>query len=339
MRILIIRYSSLGDVVLATGPLHTLLDALPDSELIFVTKPTYGPLLQHLPPQVSIPRLDPEQPLVSAWKQLRGQVYDWIIDLHGSLRSVTLAHLLRSKRQTRIDKNVRRRRAMVKSKQGLDHPLSTLSVYHDALAPLGIGDRRALPQLGLSPAEGETVRIARESHPRTLGIGWGARWPTKAVPNEIWPELLSQVAPGTLSRALLFAEPQNAADLQQFAAVVRERNPGLAIDTLTSADWREVMTGLASCAAYTGSDSGLMHVADALGVPTFGLFGPTHPALGFAPSGPRSRAFHAGTWCSPCHRHGAAPCFRGHRYCFDELDLSSIASAIQTVLTCEKANR
>jgi len=336
MRILLIRYSSLGDVVLATGPIHCLLGAMPDSELTFVTKPAYEPLLRHLPPQVSIPRLDPEQPLISAWKQLHGQVFDWIIDLHGSLRSAALAHMLRSKRQTRINKNVRRRRDMVKSKQGLDRPLSTLSVYHDALAPLAIGARQALPRLGLSPAEQEEVRIARESHPRTLGIGWGARWPTKAVPDEIWRGLLSQVASGALSRALLFAEPQNAADLQQFASTARERSPELAIDTLVAGNWREVMTGLAACAAYVGSDSGLMHVADALGVPTFGLFGPTHPALGFPPSGPRSQAFHAGTWCSPCHRHGAAPCFRGHRHCFDELDLSSIAAAIQSVLTCEK---
>jgi ADP-heptose:LPS heptosyltransferase len=101
----------------------------------------------------------------------------------------------------------------------------------------------------------------------------------------------------------------------------------------------ETMIQLAACSAFLSSDSGLMHLADALGVPTFGLFGPTHPALGFAPAGEKSFAFHAGTWCSPCHRHGSAPCFRDRRYCFSEMDTESIARTVTTTINSARAVR
>lgn len=328
MKILMIRYSSLGDVVLATGAVHAVLRAIPESDITFVTKPAYEPLLRNLHEQVKVPLLDAIRPLYSAWSMLRGDRYDWIVDLHGSIRSLCLSQALRSKRQTRVHKNSRRRRAMVRSKRGLDRPLSTLMVNHAALAPLGISGDPCRPRLRLSANEAsEAAAIA--SGPLALAIGWGAKWPAKAVPAEVFATLLQHIPAGEISRIVIFAEPSAQEAAQAFSRTLNSDTDGRRSEVVASSNWRHIMTRLAACAAYVGADSGLLHVADALGVPSIGLFGPTHPSLGFPPSGEESRAFHAGTWCSPCHRHGADPCFRERRYCFDEINLSAVAATIR----------
>jgi ADP-heptose:LPS heptosyltransferase len=101
------------------------------------------------------------------------------------------------------------------------------------------------------------------------------------------------------------------------------------LEILINQPLRQTMIHLAACDAFIASDSGLMHLAAAVDVPTVGLFGPTHPSLGFAPSGNHTVAFHAGTWCSPCHRHGSAPCFRERRFCFDGLDIGGIVETVR----------
>jgi ADP-heptose:LPS heptosyltransferase len=307
--------------------------------LTFVTKPAYEPLLHELSPRLVVPILDPDKPLQSAWRKLRGQPFDWIIDLHGSVRSLILTHLLRSRRQTRVMKSVQRRRAMVRHKRGLNAPLSSLKSYHDALSPLGLALDPMPPRLALSHREQDAAAAQRALHPATLAIGWGARWPAKAVPKERWEDLLTLVPATTLPHVVLFGEPGEREAMQTFITQSQKSNIERTFAVTATSNWREVMVNLSACAVYVGSDSGLMHVADALGLPTFGLFGPTHPALGFPPSGPQSRAFHAGTWCSPCHRHGAAPCFRGHRYCFDELDLNLVTSALRSTLADQRMSR
>jgi ADP-heptose:LPS heptosyltransferase len=220
---------------------------------------------------------------------------------------------------------------MVKRKAGLDQPLSVTDMYRAVISPL-LSDNTALePRLFLFDQEAVEAADLRTEGTPALGIGWGARWATKVVPPRIWSSLLSALPAADIARVHIFGTGDDRSAIESF---VREQTtlPPSAIHIECDLDLRSVMIKLAVCDAFISSDSGLMHLSAALGVPTFGLFGPTHPALGFAPIGPHAQAFHAGTYCSPCHRHGAAPCFRERRHCFDELDIPRIAGAIGAAL-------
>jgi len=67
------------------------------------------------------------------------------------------------------------------------------------------------------------------------------------------------------------------------------------------------------------NDSGVTHLSSAVGTPVVAVFGPTHPALGFAPRGLFDRVVEIDEACRPCSLHGRTPCYRDSRYCFDRV--------------------
>jgi len=333
--ILVIRFSSLGDVALASAVLHGIARAIPDARLTFATKLAYQPLFEHFDVPVEIVAYRPGQSLFDYRKHLSSVRYDSIVDLHGSVRSVVLSASLRARQCTRIEKHVSERRAMVRRKTGLDHPLSALRAYLEALKPLGLDVDEPFPRLCLSAEERGRVRDLESENPSCIGIGWGARWPTKVVPPQVWNSVLDRLDKNRFNHLRLFGLGSDQPAISSFVQEQQAKRPTVQARIEIGHPLREVMVRIASCAVFISSDSGLMHLAAALGVPSFGLFGPTHPALGFAPVGPGARAFHGGTWCSPCHRHGAAPCFRERTFCFDDLNTTDIAAAITNTIPRE----
>lgn len=321
MRILVIRFSSLGDVVLATAAVHGLHARYPDAEIVMATKSEYLPVFEHFPPWLKVVPLEPDQSESSYRKLVGERPYEMAVDLHGSLRSRHLMMIIMSQSKCTVDKQTFRRFRMVWSKNGLDRPISTVEAYLRAAEI----DTKALPQLLLSDSECALVAEEIRGTSNLIGIGWGAKHPTKAVPESTWSDLINAVSRHIAPRVAVFGLSSDRAAIEKFIA---HQNAGHNFQAMTGLPLRDTMIQIAACRAFVTSDSGLMHVADALGVPTFGLFGPTHPSLGFAPAGEKSKAFHAGIWCSPCHRHGSAPCFRERRFCFDDLDVEAIAASV-----------
>lgn len=330
MRILVIRFSSLGDVVLATAPVRALHALHQDAEILFATKREYSPLLDNYPSWLQVIPLESGESIADYRKRLGSSEFDLIVDLHGSLRSRHLILGLKSKAIRRVDKSTLRRFRMVWSKKGLDNPISTVASYLAAVD----ATERSLPSIILN--ESERAR-AVDTVPQRIGIGWGAKHATKAVPDVIWRDLISRIATTKSIRVAVFGVSADRDEIERFASEMASEVSPSSFEAIIGQPLRETITDIASCSAFLSSDSGLMHVADALGVPTFGFFGPTHPSLGFAPAGPHSKSFHAGTWCSPCHRHGSAPCFRERRFCFDELNLETAASAVMTSLEVKES--
>lgn len=335
MRVLVIRFSSLGDVVLAGAIVRALGHGIPGCRITFATKAAYAPLFDHAESPVDLITLGDDQSLDDYVQQYRGLSYDWVIDLHDSFRSRRLLRAVKAARVARVRKHWLRRQLMVRFKWGLGKPLSTLDNYREAAARLPMTLPRESPRIFLDPGEEQQVAGARVSSPCCVGIGWGARWATKAVPPHLWTALIAHLDGGGVDEVRLFGLQSEWDAMSDFAAQARRKTSGIRITLSCDLSLREAIVRLASCAAFVSSDSGLMHVAAALEIPTIGLFGPTHPALGFAPVGRNVTAFHAGISCSPCHRHGKAPCYRERRYCFDELNVEEIAGVLKNYLTLE----
>jgi ADP-heptose:LPS heptosyltransferase len=63
------------------------------------------------------------------------------------------------------------------------------------------------------------------------------------------------------------------------------------------------------------------------------IFGPTHPALGFAPQGPRNRIYFGYAHCSPCSVQGERACYQRRRFCLDRIDPARVAETLSELLT------
>lgn len=85
--------------------------------------------------------------------------------------------------------------------------------------------------------------------------------------------------------------------------------------------------------ALVSNDSAPMHMAQATGTPTVALFGPTIPAFGFAPRGPRDVVLEIELNCRPCSSHGPKVCPLGHHHCMTRLDVRRVLDALEPLLT------
>ncbi|MDD5676066.1 MAG: glycosyltransferase family 9 protein, partial [Chitinivibrionales bacterium] len=95
----------------------------------------------------------------------------------------------------------------------------------------------------------------------------------------------------------------------------------------------ECASVLKRCALALGNDTGLMHLARAVGIKTGVVFGATTSAWGFFPrSGPASKIFERPLWCRPCHAHGGTLCFRGGRPCLRRVTPQSVIAGLEELL-------
>ena len=99
---------------------------------------------------------------------------------------------------------------------------------------------------------------------------------------------------------------------------------------LTGTDLREAILALAAASAAVSNDSGLVHVAAALGTPTIGIFGPTSP-WHWAPLNPLAATIQANIElaCRPCHK---PVCRLGHHRCMTEIGADEVFAATRRAL-------
>ncbi|GEJ56320.1 glycosyltransferase family 9 protein [Anaeromyxobacter diazotrophicus] len=325
-KILIVRYSALGDVVLATSVLEPLLARFPGAEVEWVTDAAYAPLLAGLPGVRAVHPLERggAAPALALRERLRGR-FDLTLDLQHKVRSALVSHGAAPRRLT-----FRRRSApgAVLALLGTDPPLARAHatvLYAEALAPLGVAGPGRL-QLSLSP----TARaLAADALPRRGGplvaIAPGARWATKRWPAERFAAVADALAADG-ARIVLAGGPGDREAFQAVRALLRapvaaDLSP-LPVDALAAA--------LARVQLLVACDSGPVHLASAVGTPVLALFGPTSPVRWGPP--PPGRAFSLGLACSPCSNHGAEFCPEGHHRCLADLGAEAVAAAARALL-------
>lgn len=324
--ILVIRYSALGDVVLATSILEPLRERFPKARIEWVTDPLYAPLLEGLPEISRVHRMTREGPDSSLplAGRLRGK-FDAVIDLQNKVRSAVVARVAAPLRTV-----FRRRTAMraLLALFGNDPPLvraHTTQLYAEALAPLGV-DRAGPLKVNLSlQAVALAADALRGVEAPAVALAPGARWATKR-----WPaERFAAVADGLAAegfKIVLCGGPGDRDAFAAFRSVVRAPVAAdlsfLPIDALAAAIARVQL--LVAC------DSGPVHLATAVGTPVLALFGPTSVTR-WGPPAP-GRALSLGLPCAPCTNHGGDYCPEGHHRCMADLAPEAVLAAARDML-------
>ncbi len=337
MKTLIIRFGRLGDLLLSLPALRDLAasEPGPEHEHHFLVLSDYSDLLVPLPEidrLWTLPRGSSARELHELAARLDEQGYDRVIDLHVNLRSMFLR--LRLGRIPRgwwsSPRSDLRRRLM------LSHRFWPAAWRaREALRPVWLRHRdtvaRALgdgyrPSADIPyPVPASTMdRVARKlaeeglsADARPLAIAPGAAWPAKIWPH--FPELAAALAAG--QSLLVLGGPGEEALCAELDG------PGVFL-FCGHRPLGEVAAALSLCKGLVGGDSGLGHLAEALGLPVLTLFGPTVPAFGFPPRGPRSRVLELDLSCRPCSLHGRKLCRHGHGDCLDNIRVPDVLTAL-----------
>ena len=337
-KILVVRFSSIGDIVLTTPLLRVLRRALPQARIDYVTKDVFAPLLEHNPRISGIRRLRAPyglselRQLTTELKELR---YDLLLDLHNNLRSLFLRRSLGIQAAT-YRKGVLRRTLYVHLKwRSLAPAPPVRRRYFDAVRGLGLEDDGGPPEIWLTPEERALARSRAEQSGANLsrpvvGLALGAGKETKRWPAEHFAELAHSLRKELGAEILLLGGPED----RTAAELVRDRLDGPMPDFVGRTSLRETAALLALCDLVVTNDSGPMHLAHALNKRIVAVFGGTTPELGFAPEGPHVRIVERrDVRCRPCSHIGRDRCPRGHFKCMVEIRPEEVKQAVEELLS------
>jgi len=306
-RFLVIRLSSMGDIVLTTPILRALREKYPQAEIHYLTRQAYTALLQHNPHLSALHVWPPSE-------GLRATAWDGVIDLQKNLRTWRLRFLLRYKRWTTFPKKNLRKWLSVR----LRRPFPVAHVvrrYGEALRPWDISPDSLGPLEIYVPVEVRARVRAQldEVHAGPwLAFGLGGTYPTKK-----WPPLYKLYFINKLGWPVILlggsAEAEEAAFLQEKAEVPVVVGAG-------RYSLLETAAAIAESALVISHDTGTAHLAAAFRKPTGVLWGNTVPAFGMTPwQTPHLNLEVPGLSCRPCSKLGFAKCPRGHHNCMRAL--------------------
>jgi lipopolysaccharide heptosyltransferase II len=341
-KILIIRLSSLGDVLLATPLIRQLRQKYPQVQLDFLVRDEYAELLRHHPGLSGLIEFDIQQGFTSLQKmrkKIRQTRYDVILDIHNNLRSRYLCFGLPylsffKTRVYRIRKNPFIRFLLVKFKINLYRRLygRIIPVWEKYLLTarsLGIITDNGRLELYLTEGNiiaAQNFRIALAGNNWEIVIAPGARHFSKRWPEEYFVELIKQLFAKTGLRMVLAG---GAEDLPVIEKILQQLPEGMAASSAGKLSLLETAALIKQSKLMISNDSGLMHLGAALDVPLIAIFGSTVEELGFFPNSPKVIVVeNRGLYCRPCSHIGRSSCPEKHFRCMREITPGNIISTI-----------
>ena len=346
MKILLIRLSSIGDIVLATSVLKPLRKRFPESEISMMVLSPFLPLLQGNPYLSRIIPFEAGQTFLSDLLNLiqfilalRRENFTLVIDLHRNFRSTLLMLFCRGEKKIGYSKEVWKRRAMVFFKKRWKGT-HTVEKYLKVLEPLGISTNHAEPTIHLSMEERSWAenflnsKFTNHQLPITNLVGMvpGARWATKRWNPSGFAALGDRLAKELKARVILLGDSQDIEVARMVAESMKEEVRNFVGKTTL----RELAALLEQCHLVLTNDSGPLHIASALGKPVVVLFGPTVEEFGFTPYGGEQTSLSVTLSkdlpCRPCSLHGSERCPLGHHNCMNLITPDEVFHAAKQIL-------
>jgi heptosyltransferase-2 len=339
----VVRFSSLGDVLLAAHVPSLLRAADPGRRVLFVTKERYAAPLRGHPDVDRFYMLadgtgDPAAP---APLGVRGGLGDLIaflkregivevIDLHQNLRSSRIVGALERAKRTIPAKHSIRRRLMVHARWLRPAPLPPLlGAYREVAGVASDAPLRAWLADALTGSERArgAARVGADAGAGFVFMGVGARWETKRWPARHFVSLGGAIAGRGLGVRYAMAPGDRVLEAEFRALLPAERH-----GDIVALDFRETAALASFATAVVSNDSAMLHLGPALGVPAVGLFGSTVPGFGFANQGPRDAVAEVSLPCRPCDVHGKRRCPLQHHRCMVDLLPDAVLERLAPIL-------
>ena len=335
-RILIIRLSAMGDVLLTTPLLRMVKNHFPGIQIDFLVKKRYEPLLCSNPHLNRLLTFSSEKGFSEVRRlihQVRMTKYDCIFDLQMNLRSLFFRLFSRGEMKIRYRLGRWDRFLLVHWRKHLNKDFKPVPLrYLESISPWGVED----DQKGLELTIDEEAKRSVASNLRNRDIGdvedyvvlapgaghWTKRWPA---------ENFAQVGSHFCKKGKPVILVGGIEDKRVCRTV--EKNMDLAPRNLAGElSLRETAAFLDNAALLISNDTGIMHMGAALGKRVVGIFGPTPRHLGFMPFRTSSIVVERPLFCRPCSFHGSESCPQDHFQCMKQIHSSDVIRSAETLL-------
>lgn len=328
-KVLIIRFSSIGDIVLTSPVVRCLKNQQPDWELHFLTKKSFSSLLEHHPQIDRVITFDPKTERLSKLvQQLQTENYDYLIDLHKNLRTAYLKWRLKVKSYSFSKLNVQKW-LLTNFKINRLPEVHIVDRYLKAVADLGItNDQQGLDYyLPHSSSTHKSTNEAIQQLPKDfIALVIGAKHATKRLPTEKLQLLCLALADYTI---VLIGGPDDRMAAQQIASV-----GDFIHNYCGELNFHESAELIQAARVVVAHDTGFMHIAAALKKRIVSIWGNTIPEFGMTPylpaeHSPASIIEVKDLACRPCSKIGYPECPKGHFACMQRININAIVLAVQ----------
>lgn len=317
--VLIIRYSALGDVVLATSLVEPLRAKYPGVRIEWLTDAAFAPLLEGVVDRVvAFSRRDPLS-RAAAVLDLRGR-FDLAIDLQNKLWSIRVARAAAPERKRFVRRTAWQALKSLLGRDVVIDDATAAELYARAAELETAGQTKLIVQ---PPARERAAQLMSASA-KWVAIAPGAAWETKR-----WPaERFGQVAKALQSRGLKIALLGGPMDEPLLSGLRAHCTPDA---DFTKESLPVLAAALEKCALMIGNDSGLVHIAQAVGAKPLAIFGPTSPRR-WGPRAP-GKAVSLALACAPCTNHGSHECPLKHHDCLQKLDVARVLAEAESLMS------
>lgn len=326
MKVLIIRFSSIGDIVLTSPVVRCLKQQVPDVQVHYLTKASFRPVVAHNPNIDKCYYL--EDRLEDILPALKKEKYDYIIDLHKNIRTLKVKRTLKCKTFSFPKLNFQKW-VLVNFKKDLLPDKSIVERYFDAVRSLGVKNDGQ----GLEYFIPEKDEVTNRDIPMSHWAGYvacviGGSYATKQFPVEKWKDLC-KMSPYPV---ILLGGPED----KEAGDYISEIDKVKIYNACGKFSLNESACLVKYSKVVISNDTGLMHVAAAFKKPVISLWGNTVPKFGMFPYYgynnintnifPKSYIVENNSIdCRPCSKIGYNKCPRGHFKCMNDLETLKIA--------------
>ena len=322
IKILLIRFSSIGDIVLTSPVVRCIKKQIKEVEIHFVTKEVFSDVVINNP---YISKLHTfKNDVDELYEELKEQQFDYLIDLHKNLRSFRLKQKLGVKSYSFNKLNIQKLLAV---KLKAIHSLPTMHIvdrYLETVKKLGVvNDGAGLDYFITQKDEVDVaLRYFNGVKKRFIVLVIGGSYYTKQIPYAKLKNICSETK---LPLVLMGGKSDRkiAEELmKEFPALITtcgDYNINQSASIISQSEW--VIT----------SDTGLMHIASAFHKKIISIWGNTIPEFGMAPykPTPENKIIEVkGLSCRPCSKLGYKKCPKGHFKCMNDIDLSFLKELV-----------
>jgi len=310
MKILVVRFSSMGDIIYTTPVVRSLKMQLPDAEVHFLTKPAFKYIYDNNPYLDKLLLLKPT--LAETIEDIKAEKYDYLIDLHNNLRT-SLIKLRTGIKSSTYKKQRIRKWLSLKFNLKLVPPVHLVERYMKAVKFLGVrNDGKPIDYY--IKTEHDLSKLLPESHQMGfVAFIIGATHFTKRMPNEKIISICRKI-----NSPIVLLGGNDVKGNGDLIAKAVSSNIYNACGT-TSLD--ESVYLVSKAKRVLGFDTGLTHIAEAFDRPIGSIWGGTAPELlGVQPYMVKNaEVIGINLPCRPCSKFGLEKCPLGHFKCMNNI--------------------
>ncbi len=326
MKILIVRFSSIGDIVLTSPVVRCIKQQLKNSEVHYLTKKQFHTILTSNPYIDKIYCIEKNVSEVSVL--LKKENYDFVVDLHHNMRSAQVKSVLGKKSKSFSKLNIEKW-LMVNLKWNKLPNTHIVDRYFETVKPLGVvNDGNGLDYFIPKKDEVDLKTLPKEFQSGYIGFVIGAKYFTKQLPKEKIVSIINKLN----QPIILFGGKEDFEKGEQIKSAIR--NPQSAIlNACGKYNLNQSASLVKQAKKIITNDTGLMHIAAAFKKEIVSVWGNTIPEFGMYPYYGKSQVSSlksqvSNLSCRPCSKLGFSKCPKKHFKCMNEINEEEIVKFI-----------